>query len=147
MSKILTYVAGFAMASVLLSAIASALTGSAIITIAVMLLAGWVLFSPNGRQAALRTIGRVMSRTGVGVSTASAPGTGVAAPASTSVPTASVPSAAAPSIDLSRVPDRELEAESFHRAFGDLSNCSPRLKFVDDAALEYEIRRRMTITP
>ena len=145
MSKLLTYIAGFALASVMLSAVASALTGNAIVVIAVMLFVGWGLFSANGRQKVMRVIGLTMKRFGVGVSSAATPAaaTSAAAPA----PTVTAPTGTAPSIDLSRVPDRELEAESFYRAFGDVTNCSPRLKFVDDAALEYEIRRRMSITP
>lgn len=140
--------AGLALVSVLLSAIASAITPSAIITIAALSFIGWLIFNPKGRQKLAWGTAQILGLFKIKIPASSAvPATGAPAATPAASPAAHVATTSSGlTLDMSRVPTVVLEAESFYRSF-DTSQCDIRLRFVSDALLEAELLRRIHATP
>ncbi len=138
MSKMFTGVVGFIVATAMLSSIATAITGNAILLVAVTATGAWFLFSEKGKARLKSGVAQGLKKTGFAAK--------VGDPASRGPAPTTTPTAGSHGIDLSRVPDAELQAEAFHRAYGEKSMLSPRLAMVDDLTLEREVIRRTHAT-
>ena len=131
-SKMFTAVVGFIFATAVLSSVATAITGNTILLVAVTATGAWFLFSERGKVRLKSGVAQGLKKTGFAAKVGDAASKG---PAIT-------PKTASHGIDLSRVPDAELQAEAFHRAYGEKDMLSPRLAMVDDLTLEREVIRR-----
>jgi hypothetical protein len=137
-SKLFTTVVGFIFATAVLSSIATVITGNTILLIAATATGAWFLFSEKGKVRLKSGVAQGLKKAGLATKVGDAASRG---------PAPTVPAAgSAHGIDLSRVPDGELQAEAFHRAYGEKSMLSPRLAMVDDITLEREVIRRTHAT-
>jgi hypothetical protein len=133
-----TAVVGFVFATAVLSSVAAAITGNTILLVAVTATGAWFLFSEKGKVRLKSGVAQGLKKTGFAAKVGDAASKG---PVTTTPTTGS-----SHGIDLSRVPDGELQAEAFHRAYGEKSMLSPRLAMVDDITLEREVVRRTHAT-
>jgi hypothetical protein len=136
-SKMFTAVVGFIFATAVLSSVATAITGNTILLVAVTATGAWFLFSERGKARLKSGAAQGLKKIGFAAKVGDAASKG---------PAIITPKTASHGIDLSRVPDAELQAEAFHRAYGEKSMLSPRLAMVDDMTLEREVIRRTHAT-